>query len=599
MKRQEVLNNFKWNVSDIYTDEKSFKKDLKAVIEGNLALLKYKGKLNDFEVFKDFFIENEKINEIEEKIGHYFKILEVEQNNKLAQRLESIYQQELSELDGKFTWINEEIKHFDQEKFLNFIKNDNTLKSYLQGYKEFFKNLKYLLPYDERELLSLTSSSSCAMSEMYNTLLVKDNIAKEVEILGQNYKLDNTTYSQIMSKTDPIKDQFLRAQFAKLYRERIKENKYTFTKIYDALIRENIEYSNMIGMDNYFDYYFDDEDFYKTELEVLTQAVKENQHLFKRYLKLYKTHFNFKEKFYNTDTSLRFAKEKNETYSVEQAKEIIRESLKVLGPEYLEKLENSWSDYKVDYYEDENKSEGAFTINSYNFDTLVSMNWTDDMESVYTLTHEIGHAVHFDFARQYQPKPLHSFGNIIAEVASTLNEHLLSDHLLKNEDIDGQINILQNKIDFLVLNIFSSVRFTKFEMLCHQLIQEGKSVTQETLKEVFEQVKYGIDFMDEFEKDVELYSWIDISHLFEQPFYLHKYAVSVSVAFKIYTDFKEKQDPNIILDYLKMGGSLEPMKLFEKVGFDCKSIDSYKPIMSLIEESIDKLEELLNKKTSV
>ncbi|WP_339021693.1 M3 family metallopeptidase [Spiroplasma endosymbiont of Atherix ibis] len=192
--------------------------------------------------------------------------------------------------------------------------------------------------------------------------------------------------------------------------------------------------------------------------------------IIKDYLKL--------EKFYGTHCNLELGKNEKVNYLVEDAKNIIRNSLKVLGQEYITNLEYYWSDNKIDYFEDKNKSTGAFTVNIYSYDSLISMNFTSDIDSISTLAHEIGHAVHNLFSKQNQPKPLNSFSNMIAEVASTFNEHLLFDYLLKNEKNENRkLKLIQNRIEFIFNNFFSAVADAEFEFQCYEASENGEILT--------------------------------------------------------------------------------------------------------------------------
>ncbi|QBQ07662.1 oligoendopeptidase F [Spiroplasma gladiatoris] len=595
MKRKQVDSIYKWNLNNIYKTKKKFKKDLDIVIKKNKELLKYKNKLGDFKVFKDFFLENEKINKLEEKMQFFLCILQVEQNNQFALDLESLYSQKMMELDGKFTWISEEVSKFNQKDFLNFIQNDIELKYYYKYYQDFFKELKYMLPYKQRKILSRVTNSSSIIYEMYETLLFKDNKHRKVEINNKIYELNSSTYSDLLLNSRPIEDQMVRVKFSLEFKKELKEKKHTLIKLYDNIVRSNIEHLKLIKKENFYDYFFDKEDFYKLHLEVLLNAAKESSNLNNKYLKLYKDFFKFDNKFYSTDTSLKFYQADKNKISVDNAKEIIKKHLSCLGQEYMNFLDIAFENHKIDYYEDENKATGAFTIPSYDFDNLISMNWTDDFESVYTLIHELGHSVHSLFANKYQPKPLNTFGNLIAEIASTFNEHLLSDKLLKNSDHKQKINILQNNIDFIASNFFSSARWTKFEIETFKLVENNQIINYNSIKNIIDNTFKKSDLLDEYDEECKYYDWTQISHLYEEPFYLYKYAVSIAFSYHLYNDFVINNDYNKFISFLKEGGSLEPLELFKKYGFDCTKSDSYLPLIKHFENLITQLENLLKK----
>ncbi|KAF5273347.1 hypothetical protein FQR65_LT17179 [Abscondita terminalis] len=224
--------------------------------------------------------------------------------------------------DDKFTFIAEEIKKVGYEKIKIWCNENEYLKFYLKDYKEFFKNIKYLLPELDRKLISKVSNSSSMIYEMYDILKYKDKDERDVKFKNKNYKLDQNTISDILENSDPIKDQELRKFLSLEYRKYNKNKMHTFTKVYEAIVLDEIETAKLV----------------------------------------------------------------------------------------------------------------------------------DDLDSLFTLTHEVGHFAHFEFVKKHQPKQYAGFDNIIAEVASTLNEHLLFDHLIKVSDSkDFKIKLLQQRIEFIFM----------------------------------------------------------------------------------------------------------------------------------------------------
>ncbi|AUM62616.1 M3 family metallopeptidase [Spiroplasma monobiae] len=601
MKRNEAISKYKWNLLDLYKKDEDFLNDLEIYIEANNKLLRYKNTLNNKDSFINFLKESIKVDSYSSKMGHFLKYLYIEQKNERLNNLESIYNKKLQHFDGKFSWISEEVKGIGQSKILQWLSKDEELKHYSKSYKEFFKHIKYLLPQKDRELISKVSNSSSILYEMYETMRFKDNEEKILKYNDKEYIVNQKFISDIYTYSDPKADQELRALASLKYKEEINLKKHTFAKIYESIVKEEIESSKLVGMEGFKENFFDEDDFSLNDFLGLLKYTSKNSEVYYRYYEIIKNYLNL-DKFYGTDSSLELIKLEKLNYSVEEAQQIIKESLKGLGDEYLKNLEYCWSDNKVDYFEDENKSTGAFTIGSYKYDSLISMNFTDDIDSVSTLAHEMGHAVHNLFAKQNQPRPLNGFSNMIAEVASTFNEHLLFDYLIKNEkDESRKITLIQNRIEFIFNNFFSAVADAQFEYNCYEEIEKGGVLTLEKISDILKESNrkiLGKSIFDRYDADSYKYSWISISHLFEQPFYIFKYAVSIAVSFKLYSEFKNTNDSNKIINFLKEGGSLEITELFSKYGFDCKDENSYKEIINEVKSLVDQFEVLLNKKTT-
>lgn len=601
MKREKALPEMKWNVEELYKNKYDFLSDLDKVIQHTKLMLTFKGTLNSKEGFLKFKLENESISPTSSKLGHYLKILHVEQNHELATELEQIYSNEMQQFDGEFTWISEELKNIGEIKMMEWIDSSEELKPYKFSYKQFFKNIKYLLPEHDRKLLAITSNSSSLIDDMYDSLRFKDKEEKTLEYNDKVYQVNQSTISDIINNSDPIKDQELRALMSLKYSEDNKNRMHTYTKVYESIIKEEIENAQLVGMKSYKENFFDDDDFDLKSFENLFEFCSKNSSDYYRYYEILKKHFGFTDKYYGSDGSLPLVKHDNVNISVKDGKQMIREAVKVLGEEYLEELENAWATYKVDYFEDKNKSTGAFTIRSYYYDSLVSMNWTDDIDSVSTLAHEIGHAVHNNLAKKYQPRPLNEFSNMVAEVASTLNEHLLFDYLYDKATTNSEkIYLLQQRIEFIFSNFFSAISEALFEYEVFNYVESGGSLTADFMGEKMKETNkkiLGTSVFNSFTKDRSKYGWISVTHFFDQPFYIYKYAVSVAVSFKIYQDVKEGKAESA-LNYLKDGGCIEPVELFTKYGFDPKDSKSYIPLVNEVKRMINTIEELLKNNNS-
>ncbi|AUB31507.1 M3 family metallopeptidase [Spiroplasma floricola] len=599
MKRKEAESKYKWNLIDLYKTDEEFFKDLDLYIKKNKELLKYKTSLNTKTGFLGLLRDSIVIESYISKINHFLKLLYVEQKNERLINLESIYSKKMQQFDGKFSWINEEIKNVGEKQILEWLQTDEKLKYYSKSYKDFFKHIKYLLPQRERELISKVSNSSSIIYEMYEIMKFKDNEEKVLDYKDKKYIVNQKLLSDLFSHSDPIKDQELRALCSLKYNENNNIKKHSFAKVFESIIKEEIESAQIIGMKSFKENFFDDDDFSFQDFLNLLSFTSKNSKVFYSYYQIIKDYLKL-EKFYGTDSNLELVKVEKRSYSVEDAKNIIRNSLKVLGEEYISNLEYCWSDNKIDYFEDKNKSTGAFTVNSYTYDSLIAMNFTNDIDSISTLAHEIGHAVHNLFAKQNQPRPLNGFSNMIAEVASTFNEHLLFDYLLKNEKNENKkLKLIQNRIEFIFNNFFSAIADAEFEFQCYQESEKGTVLTLDKISEIVKESNrkiLGKSIFDKFNPESYKFSWISISHLFEQPFYIYKYAVSIAVSFKLYSEFKKTNNSEQIINFLKEGGNLEITKLFLKYGFDCKDENSYKDIINEANSLVKDFEKLLLKK---
>ncbi|AHI52837.1 gluzincin family metallopeptidase [Spiroplasma culicicola] len=592
MQNQEIEKKYKWKLEFSFKSKKHFIKKLNKIIKMNMKLLKFEDKFNDFQVFKKFFFKNRKVNKLEEQLAYPFNLLEVEQNNDYLLELNQIYNIKMNDISDKFTWVQENLKNYNKDQFLEFVKNDNDLKNYYKSYVDFYKEIKYLLPEKDRKILAKTNGSSSTIYEMYETLMYKDYKTSKFIFQNQEYKLDNKTYTQILTDSNPIKDQKLRIEYSQAFNKNIFNKRFSFIKLYDALIRENVESYKLIGIKDYFEYFFDDSDFYKPDLETIINATSKYEYLVEKFYLLFKEHFNFDNEFYITDTSLKLSKENNQKITIEKGIEVIKSAFDIFGDEYGQFLEEMLIPGKIDYLEYKYKNSGAFTITNNYFKPLISLNWTNDISSIMTLGHELGHGIHHLYAQKYQPEPFNSFGHLIGEVASTFNELIIMQYLLKTASKETKIWLIQNKIEFLMSNLFSAIKFTKFELNCFEQVHNDKIINELYLDQLIKELNQNSS-IQYFDKEFKKYSWINIDHIFEQPFYLYKYSVSISVAFHFFNNFLKTGDITPFIEFLKEGGNLEPKQLFKKYGFDTLNEHSYDSIFQYIDKLIEQLRELI------
>ncbi|AHI53859.1 oligoendopeptidase F [Spiroplasma sabaudiense Ar-1343] len=592
MNRNKAAKKYKWDFSKLYKTKPEFLEDLEFLSLNYRTQTLFKGLLKNYEDFRDFDVVSEQGNKISARLEQYLKILEVEPHNKLALELQAAYEKELEVFDGQFAWIEEEIKAIGETQIMEWLKTDPKWIPYAKSYQKFFKNLKYLLPESQRILLSKVSKSSELAYEMYETLKWKDNDVKYFFHNQKKYLLTQNNLTNILEESRPIEDQEVRALAIRKFHENDYNNKHALAKIYENIVKEETESLKLIGMKHFSEQFFDDENITETEFLNLVDFASKNSDVYFEYYKMIKDVLGFQDKFYGSDASLTLVKTKGNKIKLKSGIKIIKQALLPLGKEYGEALANCFKENRIDYFESPHKSSGAFTTFSYDYGSLISINWQDNFSSLMTLTHELGHAVHSELAKQSQPKPLNCFNNIIAEVASTLNEQILLDFWLKkNKSSAVRINLLKERVEFIFNNFFSGIEESYFEYLCFQAVDKEEVLTSEKLIEIQKiAVKkvFNKNSFDSYDDKIKAISWSFSSHIFEQPFYLYKYALSLVMSLKLFQEY-ENSNFEIINNFLKEGGNLPPQELFKKYGVDIKDSKSYEPLISYLKKLVDEI----------
>lgn len=278
----------------------------------------------------------------------------------------------------------------------------------------------------------------------------------------------------------------------------------------------------------------------------------------------------------------------------EEAKKITKEGLKPLGEDYLSVLQEGYDNGWIDVYENENKRTGAYSWGSYGTHPYVLLNHNDNLNSMFTLAHEMGHALHSyysDNALKYRDAQYTIF---LAEVASTTNEALLMDYLLnKSTDPKEKMYLLTYYADQFRTTVFRQTMFAEFEKIIHQRAEDGESLTPQDLSAVYYDLNvkyYGKDMV--VDKDIEM-EWARIPHFYNS-FYVYKYATGFSAATSFAKQILEEGQPAVdrYLGFLKSGGSDYSINILSKAGVDLSSPEPIREAMSVFESVIEQMEQL-------
>jgi oligoendopeptidase F len=592
MKRTEAQAKYKWDFSHLYKTTDDWKKDLEKLVSIIKEIATLKGKLNDEKVFFQYLELDEKSDMVAIKLMQYLHLLDIDQTNNELQELEGLYGNAAQQIGPMVSFVAPELKAIGQEQILTWIKNSKEWSKELRGFTKFFEEAKHILDEKSEALLSKVARSRGAIYDMYDSIAYADRQEVEIEWQGKVQPLTTTLYMEILEDSDPIKDQAKRLEAAKLFSKNFVDKKHSFAKIYEGIIIRGIESNHIRNYPSSLEASLKGDNVAKDIYLKLLDAGTKSIDVFKRFSNIIKNHYKL-DKFYPTDRQLKLVKEYNRTFSVEEAKAIITEAVKPMGPEYAQKLSTAWTDHYIDFYEDTNKRDGAYSSGGASVEPIILMNWDDKLNSVNTLAHESGHSVHTLFADANQPYPLSEYPIILAEVASTMNEHLLFDYLYKTTtDKNEKIYLLQQRIHDLVSTYYRQIQFADFEYQAHLLVEAGQPLTADILGKLFKDVeqKYGYDV---FEKSDKIgYGWPRISHFFHSPFYVYKYAVDVVASYKLFNDLKNGNTDNI-LNFLKAGGKKDPLDIMLDAGIDFTKDATYQPLVDAINSMCDELENLL------
>ena len=286
----------------------------------------------------------------------------------------------------------------------------------------------------------------------------------------------------------------------------------------------------------------------------------------------------------------------NKKYTFEQAKEIVKEGLKPLGQDYINLLEEGFNNRWIDVYENKGKRTGAYSWGCYGCHPFVLLNYNETLNDVFTLAHEMGHALHTYYSNSSQFILDSDYRIFVAEVASTCNESLLIQYLLKNtEDKEEKIYLLNYLLDQFKSTMYRQTMFAEFEKITHDLVNQNEVLTSDTLNQIYYDLnkKYYGDAI--FIDSQIQYEWSRIPH-FYTPFYVYQYATSFAAAIAISTKILN-QEEGIVENYktfLKGGCSKDPISLLKQCGIDMSKPDAIEQSLEVFKQYVHQLEELIH-----
>lgn len=328
----------------------------------------------------------------------------------------------------------------------------------------------------------------------------------------------------------------------------------------------------------------------------LIEAVHEKLPLLHRYTKLRKKILGVDElHMYDLYTPL--VKDVKMPVTYDEAKKYVQEGLKPLGEDYADILEEAFGKRWIDVEENKGKRSGAYSSGTYGTNPYILLNWQDDVNNTFTLAHELGHSVHSYYSRKNQPFRYGNYSIFVAEVASTTNEALLNDYLLKHlDDEKEKLYILNHFLEGFRGTVFRQTMFAEFEHDIHVLAQNGEALTADRLTEVYYDLNkkyYGEDVVSDEKIGLE---WARIPH-FYMNYYVYQYATGYSAATALSKQILDGEEGAVdrYLGFLKSGSSEDPIDVLKKAGVDMTHKQAILDALDVFEEKLTEMEELLDK----
>ena len=597
-KRDNIGQEYKWNLSDIYENYSAWEKDFEKVGELKGELAKFKGQFGNEGKLLEFFQKQEEMDKISYKLYRYPQLArDLDSSDKEAVEHLQKVQFLFAEISTELSWVNSELVE-NRENIEKWIEKKE-FDDYRFGLKNLFRLQKHILEEKESKLLSYYSSFFSAPRSIYSEVTVTDVEWPQVTLSsGEKVDVTPANYSKILSTNRNQEDRKLMFQtFYTIY----EKKKNTIAAIYNSILQKGIASKKAYNYDSFLLSHLESYNIPEEIYLNLVNTAKNNTKPLQRYLKLRKKILGL-EKYYNFDGSINLI-EFDKEYEYDDAKEIVLNSVAPLGKDYVEKMKKAISEGWLDVFEAKGKRTGAYSAGVYGVHPYMLLNYNKTLDSVFTLAHELGHTLHTLYSDENQPFSMADYTIFVAEVASTFNERLLLDYMLENtNDPKERIALLEQEIGNIVGTFYFQALLADYEYQAHKLAEAGEPITAEVLSKIMEDLfdKY---YGDIIEKDDLIYIfWARVPHFFNSPFYVYQYATCFASSAILYekminssdeSERKETLDKYIRL--LSSGGNDFPMEQLKKAGVDLSKIETIEAVARQFDLLLDKLEAEIGK----
>jgi len=593
MERNEIKQEYKWNLSDIYENYSAWEKDFEKVSDLKKELAGFKGKFGNEGKLLEFFQKQEEMDKISYKLYRYPQLArDLNSSDKEAVEHLQKVQFLFAEISTELSWVNSELVD-NRENIEKWIEKKE-FDDYRFGLKNLFRLQKHILEEKESKLLSYYSSFFSAPRSIYSEVTVTDVEWPQVTLSsGEKVDVTPANYSKILSTNRNQEDRKLMFQtFYTIY----EKKKNTIGAIYNSILQKGIASKKAYNYDSFLLSHLESDNIPEEIYLNLVNTAKNNTKPLQRYLKLRKKILGL-EKYYNFDGSINLI-EFDKEYEYDDAKEIVLNSVAPLGKDYVEKMKKAISEGWLDVFEAKGKRTGAYSAGVYGVHPYMLLNYNKTLDSVFTLAHELGHTLHTLYSDENQPFSMADYTIFVAEVASTFNERLLLDYMLENtNDPKERIALLEQEIGNIVGTFYFQALLADYEYQAHKLAEAGEPITAEVLSKIMEDLfdKY---YGDIIEKDDLIYIfWARVPHFFNSPFYVYQYATCFASSAILYEkminssdESEKKQTLEKYIQLLSSGGNDFPMEQLKKAGVDLSKIETIEAVAKQFDLLLDKLE---------
>jgi oligoendopeptidase F len=597
-RREEVPDRYKWNLADIFPSWEAWEaayKELEAGIERYAAL---KGTLSQG---PDRLLQAFRLSETLGQLAYrvwYFPSLRYDEDQR--DNTVNARRQKVQILFAKWkqaeSWFNPELLKIPVGTVRAWMEASEPLRLYRFVIEDLYRQQEHVLDEEGERLMSLSSRLASAPNDTYWALSTADAKFQTIKLsTGEEVTVSYGQYRAILATR---REQSDRAAAFRALHETYQNSLNTYATLYNGVCQRDWFHARARGYKTTLEAALHGDNIPTSVVENLIETTRAGVAPLQRYHKLRRRTLGLSS-YHVYDYSIPLVTF-DKKYEYDKVLDWIVDSVAPLGQEYQSRMREAFSGGWIDVYENDGKRSGAYSAPVYGTHPYMLLNYTDTLDDMFTLAHEMGHSMHTILSHETQPFVYSSYTIFVAEVPSTLSEALLLDYLLaRSTDPAERVVLLQHAIDNIAGTFYTQVLFADYEARAHRLAEQDQPITAEILTELYRGLlsDYYGDSLDI--NDQTGITWSRIPHFFNSPYYVYQYATCFASAARLADQISNGPDSSRtdarmrFLTLLRSGGNDYPMEQLKKAGVDLSQPDTVKAIINQLDALVSRLEEEL------
>ncbi|MHC3436997.1 oligoendopeptidase F [Natrialbaceae archaeon A-gly3] len=590
--RSEIDEEYKWDLESVYATDEEWERAYEDVAERVEDLSAYEGQaVEDAETLLEVLTRRDELMREVSTVASYARMRRDEDTtDQESQAMFARAQSLAADANSASSFIEPELQSITREKFEEFLEAEPELSTYDHYVDDVLRMKSHTRSAEVEALLADLSEVTGATGDVYNMLSNADMEFPTVEDPeGEGVEISQSNFVNLLKKPD----RDFRQRVYEAYFDEWESMRNTVATTYKNSVKADVKLARARNYDTAREAALDGPNVPVEVYDTLVETVDENLEKLHRHAELKREALEVDE-LRMWDIYMPLTGGEGPDVEYDEACEYIVDAVEPLGEEYQSRVAEGLDSQWVDVYENDGKQSGAYSGGTYDTQPFILMNYQDDISSMYTLAHELGHSMHSELTKDEQPYVYSGYEIFVAEVASTVNEALLTNHLLETvEDEQFRRHVLNEFLERVRSTLYRQTLFAEFEHKAHELEEAGEPLTADRLDELYRGLK--AEYYEPAAIDDRIArEWMRIPH-FYRAFYVYQYATGLSAALAIVDNIEEDGDDaaDDYLKFLRRGSREYPLELLRIAGVDMSSAEPVERALETYGQRLEEFEALL------